>query len=952
MGLSAVTKTLNNRPTKSKKAFSRKLNKWLNVQRYTADAVRPCGGPGCKTCPSFTSNPVFKSSVTGARFIMTTEEQFTCKTKRVIYLITCSTCDIQYVGLTITPLHMRMNKHRFTVNDFLNNLYIKQHYSLDGHCFSNAHIQIIDYISEQDSKKSLELLESYWIKTLNTAYPLGLNDNIRSFGNVSQGNAGNVYFIPQKVPRCRRGHGRQLKRNISSRDIITETRSLQKKFENNKMSFYYSIISYKKSFLKNILRKTTNIETPFYKVLQSFLYYKNNSVQDIKEQTSNKDRETIMIPFVSKALDNIKLKSIFLDTRIQKILPQKVHKNIPLSVRFSYNIPMGRKIFNYNRFLNKLDNQQIHDILNNNCECHNSEFLYKNHGHIITGDLSLVMNETLYKLMTKGTKYREPILMNRADLTDIVTTAIKNFVEKLSKRHDIVITEFDDWKKEVNVVFGKRLDFLEKRKPWLFKDTESALEKREVKNYLKDLQNRFIICNIDKASNNYAFICKKFFVKTLAKELGINPLTLVCHGNETYGPVMESENAIIERHCTEQWEKFKIHVTEKDKNLPRIFWNPKFHKDPYKARFISGATHCSVKHLSKLVNKGLQVLLKNFKNYCKAIYQKTGINCDWGIKNTTQFLERLHGHHGVCNAQVHDFSTLYTKLDLNDVKKAMKGMIELIFDRDYNKYINISLFKKKQFFSGKKYGNHHTFDKNTFLQAIEYILDNSFVVFGENVFRQKWGIPMGGNSSSEIADCTLGWFEFTYMKSLMDRKNRSKIKLAKILSDNKRYVDDLISMNYLNFGDLYRDIYPNGLLMERSGNHNKVVNYLDLRIELDGKGGYITKVYNKLDDFDFPVIQYTFSSGNMPQEIGHNVFFGEILRFSQLCSDKKDFIKLAKKLYEKLTMRGYQKQALIKKFRKAYGRNNVIASKYNTYDIRILEKDIFGDTHGTMSLAR
>ena len=182
MGLSAVTKTLNNRPTKSKKAFSRKLNKWLNVQRYTADAVRPCGGPGCKTCPSFTSNPVFKSSVTGARFIMTTEEQFTCKTKRVIYLITCSTCDIQYVGLTITPLHMRMNKHRFTVNDFLNNLYIKQHYSLDGHCFSNAHIQIIDYISEQDSKKSLELLESYWIKTLNTAYPLGLNDNIRSFG--------------------------------------------------------------------------------------------------------------------------------------------------------------------------------------------------------------------------------------------------------------------------------------------------------------------------------------------------------------------------------------------------------------------------------------------------------------------------------------------------------------------------------------------------------------------------------------------------------------------------------------------------------------------------------------------------------------------------------------------------------------------------------------------------
>ena len=72
--------------------------------------------------------------------------------------------------------------------------------------------------------------------------------------------------------------------------------------------------------------------------------------------------------------------------------------------------------------------------------------------------------------------------------------------------------------------------------------------------------------------------------------------------------------------------------------------------------------------------------------------------------------------------------------------------------------------------------------------------------------------------------------------------------------------------------------------MERSGNNNKVVNYLDLRIEFDGKGGFTTQVYNKLDDFNFPVIQYTFASGNMPHEVGHNVFFGEILRFSEFCS--------------------------------------------------------------------
>ena len=49
--------------------------------------------------------------------------------------------------------------------------------------------------------------------------------------------------------------------------------------------------------------------------------------------------------------------------------------------------------------------------------------------------------------------------MNHADLTNVVTTAIANFVEKLSKRHDIVVTEFDDWKQEVNDVFDNRLEY-------------------------------------------------------------------------------------------------------------------------------------------------------------------------------------------------------------------------------------------------------------------------------------------------------------------------------------------------------------------------------------------------------------------------------------------------------------------------------------------------------------
>jgi hypothetical protein len=294
-----------------------------------------------------------------------------------------------------------------------------------------------------------------------------------------------VYFIPQKIPRYKRGHGRQVKRRAGTMNVLTEAITLLRKFETSKTEFYKSLVSYKKSFVTSLVQNINSKGTFFDKIIQSFLYNKNNSLDDQKPQTLNENRETIMIPFVSKALDHFKLKSIFLDTRIQKLLPQEVHKNLPLSVRFSYNLPMGRKIFNYNSFLNKLDNQQIHDILNSDCECQNSEFLYKNHGHIITGDLSLVKNKTLCKLMTKGTKFREPILTNHTELTNAVTAAMANFTEKLSKQHDIMNSKFDNWKKEVCSVFNSRLEFLKKHKPWLFKDTDSVLEKYEIKSCLK-----------------------------------------------------------------------------------------------------------------------------------------------------------------------------------------------------------------------------------------------------------------------------------------------------------------------------------------------------------------------------------------------------------------------------------------------------------------------------------
>ena len=246
----------------------------------------------------------------------------------------------------------------------------------------------------------------------------------------------------------------------------------------------------------------------------------------------------------------------------------------------------------------------------------------------------------------------------------------------------------------------------------------------------------------------------------------------------------------------------------------------------------------------------------------------------------------------------------------------------------------MSLYKKKQFFSSKEYRSYYCFTKVKLLKAISFILDNTYVVFADFVLRQDFGIPIGGNSSSEIANCTLGWCEFVYMRSLVKDK---KWNLAKLLSRNSRYVDDLITLNYTNFGKLYSEIYPVGLLMERSGDNNRVINYLDLNITFDERGTPITKLYNKQDSFNFAVVRYPFPSGNMPRLVGHNVFYGQVLRFTALCSEKFDFVASVRNLLQELVRRGYKRSILLGRFRRVMRNEPSVMMKYHVSESRELE---------------
>ncbi len=127
-----------------------------------------CYHPRCATCQHFNSQNFFKSTTT--RKCYKIRHAFSCSSSNVIYLITCNKCKKQYVGKTNKPLRERINHHRSSIN-MKQSRYISVHFNFPDHNISNITVQAIDTTSED----KLAPLEKFWINTLQTCKPKGLN---------------------------------------------------------------------------------------------------------------------------------------------------------------------------------------------------------------------------------------------------------------------------------------------------------------------------------------------------------------------------------------------------------------------------------------------------------------------------------------------------------------------------------------------------------------------------------------------------------------------------------------------------------------------------------------------------------------------------------------------------------------------------------------------------------
>ena len=102
------------------------------------------------------------------------------------------------------------------------------------------------------------------------------------------------------------------------------------------------------------------------------------------------------------------------------------------------------------------------------------------------------------------------------------------------------------------------------------------------------------------------------------------------------------------------------------------------------------------------------------------------------------------------------------------------------------------------------------------IKAIDFLLDNIYVRFGDKVYRQIVGIPMGTNCAPFIADLFLYCYESQFMAKI--QKDPSKQHLLDVFNNTYRYLYDILAINNSDFLVFTNEIYPKELILNKAYN--------------------------------------------------------------------------------------------------------------------------------------
>ena len=878
----------------------------------------------CMTCPSFTGRSKITSFVTGRTYSIRDIQpsQIHCKLQNYIYMLSCSSCGVQYVGESIVPVNLRMNIHRRgktgceILIDHFSNVCPDATFSIDileklpGDGYKDGAID--DKMREYRLKR-----EDFWMKTLRTVYPYGLNDRAKSINS-------NIPIGKLFPPLPRHGNKFVNQRSRTHRNSTPSHSDLNLLLQQIRNSHFLEQGNICRKLLDGFQQKhLRKLARDANKRLDSCNDQDKRWLEQIvdifftkiyKESPKKvKSRPKYILPlfFENKGLQFLRLNNILHDEDVKSKLPAQFRDDEDPSVVYRLTSTIRNKILNYKDTVSNID---IHDADTfgtglHTCDCSTSEFVDQHHKHVLTGDLKIIENSRLRQLIQKGPNYREsrPINWNRC--RDTIKSGLDSCSDKMIDGKDITTEQMSPWKNEVLKKIDEKIQSFKGRiRP---KRSQQVLKDPEVVEYLQKMHEKYVFVPIDKAGNNIAVICKRYYVEVILKEIGH-----LGNGNSTYEKTPKNLSEVVEENVMYS-ERLRLEVEDREKDLPSMYWIPKMHKDPPGARFIIASKQCSTKKISKSVSSAFKLMYNQIENFHAKAKFLSNYNKFWVLQNPDPVLasiKRINRKKGAKSIATYDFSTLYTKLPHDKLVKELLKLIDFCFNGGNKKYIKINDWGKAYW--GKKTKDSVGFTKNSLKVAVKHLIENCYFTVGNTVLRQAIGIPMGIDPAPFWANLFLYAYEVNYMSELIDL---DKVK-ARHFHSTKRFIDDLCALNDGGeFGRVYKDIYPNELELkvEHSGSHASFLN-LDITIK---EGLFVYKLFDKRDAFPFSIVRMPYVSSNIPESIFYSAMVGEFLRIARSTLLFEDFLPKTRELIHRLNNQGAKQHTSIRHLRKIIQRH-------------------------------
>ena len=90
-----------------------------------------------------------------------------------------------------------------------------------------------------------------------------------------------------------------------------------------------------------------------------------------------------------------------------------------------------------------------------------------------------------------------------------------------------------------------------------------------------------------------------------------------------------------------------------------------------------------------------------------------------------------------------------------------------------------------------------------------------------------------------------------------------------------------------------------------------------------------SKIYDKRDDFNFEIVNFSFLDGDVPRYPSYGVYISQLIRFARVCSNVDDFNNRNLFLTAKLLKQGYRYHRIRQVFSKFFHRHSELIVNYN-----------------------